>query len=167
MIKNCIYFCEGPCDISLLNALRREPSLILPGRMKEFNVIQNQITIGEMMMISYVLGQLSGPVNELIKFSRVVQDANLSNKRLAEIYDKPDECHAQMVSLGDCHFENGIRFENVCFRHEGTYNKDVLRHINLTIPLGKTTAIVGSSGSGKTSLIKLLLGFYYRRLFPS
>lgn len=142
------------------NFIDRLKDIILTGSCA-FYVIQNQITIGEMMMISYVLGQLSGPVNELIKFSRVVQDANLSNKRLAEIYDKPDECHAQMVSLGDCHFENGIRFENVCFRYEGTYNKDVLRHINLTIPLGKTTAIVGSSGSGKTTLIKLLLGFYY------
>lgn len=51
MIKNCIYFCEGPCDISLLNALRREPSLILPGRMKEFNVIQNQITTSMLLAI--------------------------------------------------------------------------------------------------------------------
>lgn len=142
------------------NFIDRLKDIVLTG-ICAFYVIQNQITIGEMMMISYVLGQLSGPVNELIKFSRVVQDASLSNRRLSEIYDKPDEHHAQMICLGDCHFTNGIRFENVSFRYEGSYNKYVLQHINLTIPLGKTTAIVGSSGSGKTTLIKLLLGFYY------
>lgn len=58
-----------------------------------------QITLGGMMMISYVLGQLYGPVGKLIKFSRLVQDASLSNKRLADIYEKPDENHQRTVCL--------------------------------------------------------------------
>ncbi len=142
------------------NFIDRLKDIILTG-LCAFYVIQDQITLGGMMMISYVLGQLSGPVGELIKFSRIVQDANLSNRRLADIYEKPDENHQQMIYIDNHHFTKGIRLENVSFRYEGSHNRHVLRHINLEIPLGKTTAIVGASGSGKSTLIKLLLGFYY------
>ena len=142
------------------NFIDRLKDIILTG-LCAFYVIQDQITLGGMMMISYVLGQLSGPVNELIKFSQIVQDASLSNERLADIYEKPDENHEQMICLGDYSFARGIRFENVSFCYEGTHNRYALRRINLKIPLGKTTAIVGASGSGKTTLLKLLLGFYY------
>lgn len=142
------------------NFIDRFKDIVLTG-VCAFSVIQNQITIGGMMMISYVLGQLSGPVGELIKFSQLVQDATLSNKRLADIYEKPDENHEQMVYLDSRRFAHGIRFKNVSFRYEGCHDKYVLRHINLEVPLGKTTAIVGASGSGKTTLVKLMLGFYY------
>lgn len=141
------------------NFIDRLKDIVLTG-MCAFYVIQEQITLGGMMMISYVLGQLSGPVGELIKFSRIVQDANLSNKRLSDIYEKPDENHQCSVSMEARCFSKGIRFEDVCFRYD-VHGKYVLKHINLMVPLGKTTAIVGTSGSGKTTILKLLLGFYY------
>ena len=142
------------------NFIDRLKDIVLTG-LCAFYVIQDHITLGGMMMISYVLGQLSGPVGELIKFSRLVQDSSLSNRRLADIYEKPDENHERTVSLDGRRFTQGIRFEGVSFRYEGSHSRYVLRHIDLEVPLGKTTAIVGASGSGKTTLVKLLLGFYY------
>lgn len=142
------------------NFIDRLKDILLTG-LCSFYVIQDQMTLGGMMMISYVLGQLSGPMGELIKFSQIMQDANLSNKRLADIYEKPDENHHKMISLDNRHLTRGIRFENVSFHYGGSSTREVLKHINIEIPLGKTTAIVGVSGSGKTTLIKLLLGFYY------
>lgn len=142
------------------NFVDRLKDIILTG-LCAFYVIQDQITMGEMMMISYVLGHLSGPVKELIKFSQVVQNSSLSNKRLSDIYDRPDENNPQMICLEDCDFAKGIRFDNVSFRYGGSYNRYVLQQISFEIPLGKTTAIVGASGSGKTTLLKLMLGFYY------
>lgn len=142
------------------NFVDRLKDIILTG-LCAFYVIQDQITMGEMMMISYVLGHLSGPVKELIKFSQVVQNSSLSNKRLSDIYDRPDENNPQMICLEDCDFAKGIRFDNVSFRYGGSHNGYVLQQISFEIPIGKTTAIVGASGSGKTTLLKLMLGFYY------
>lgn len=142
------------------NFIDRLKDIVLTG-LCSFYVIQDQITIGEMMMISYVLGQLSGPMSELVKFSQLMQDASLSNRRLADIFEKPDENHQRTVSLDTHRFAQGIRLKNVSFRYEGSNHSYALRHIDLEIPLGKTTAIVGASGSGKTTLLKLLLGFYY------
>lgn len=141
------------------NFIDRLKNIVLTG-LCAFFVIQDQITIGEMMTISYVLGQLSGPVAELVKFSQIVQDASLSNKRLVDIYEKPDENNHRLVHFGDRCFAYGIRLDNVSFRYEGNSSKYVLRNINLEVPLGKTIAIVGASGSGKTTLVKLMLGFY-------
>ena len=142
------------------NFIDRLKDIVLTG-MCAFFVIQEKITLGEMMMTSYVLGQLSCPIGELIKFSRIIQDASLSNERLSDIYEKPDENHPCSVSMDKRCFTEGIRFEDVCFCYGDRHGKYVLKHINLKVPLGKTTAIVGASGSGKTTLLKLLLGFYY------
>ena len=124
------------------NFIDRLKDILLTG-LCSFYVIQDQMTLGGMMMISYVLGQLSGPMGELIKFSQIMQDANLSNKRLADIYEKPDENHHKMISLDNRHLTRGIRFENVSFHYGGSATREVLKHINIEIPLGKTTAIVG------------------------
>lgn len=142
------------------NFIDRLKDIVLTG-LCAFYVIGDQITLGGMMTISYVLGQLSGPVGELVKFSRIMQDANLSDRRLADIYEKPDENNFLMVSLEGHRFMHGIRLDGVSFRYEGSHNGYVLRDIDLEVPLGKTTAIVGASGSGKSTLIKLMLGFYY------
>lgn len=142
------------------NFIDRLKDIVLTG-LCSFYVIQDQLSLGGMMMISYVLGQLSGPMGELIKFSRLMQDANLSNSRLADIYERPDENHPKMISLDVHHLIRSIRLEGVSFRYEGSQSKDVLQNIDLEIPYGKTVAIVGASGSGKTTLVKLLLGFYY------
>lgn len=89
-----------------------------------------QITMGGMMMISYVLGQLYGPMGKLIEFSRFVQDASLSNKRRADIYEKPDENYQRIVCLDGRRFVQGIRFGSVSFRYEGSHSKYVLEHID-------------------------------------
>ena len=84
------------------NFIDRLKDIVLTG-LCSFYVIQDQLSLGGMMMISYVLGQLSGPMGELIKFSRLMQDANLSNSRLADIYERSDENHQKMVSLDVYH----------------------------------------------------------------
>lgn len=124
-------------------------------------VIQGDITMGTMMMISFLLGQLSSPINELIAFTKNVQDAKLSYNRLDEIYEKPDEINEDQTDLSGQEISKGIKFENVSFKYAGTFSPYVLKNICLEIPAGKTTAIVGASGSGKTTLLKLMLGFYY------
>lgn len=126
-----------------------------------FLVIREDITMGTMMIISFLLGQLSNPINELIGFTQNVQDAKLSYNRLEEIYEKPDEFSDDKTSLANQKILKGIRFIDVSFKYAGTASPYVLKNINLEIPVGKTTAIVGASGSGKTTLLKLILGFYY------
>lgn len=142
---------------SLLSRLR---DIVLTG-LCSFLVIQDSMTMGTMMMISFVLGQLSGPVSELTTFTRSMQDAKLSYDRLEEVYDKPDEGNENKIKLHGKKAAEGIAFKNVSFKYAGTFSPYVLKNIDLEIPAGKITAIVGASGSGKTTLLKLILGFYY------
>ena len=113
-----------------------------------------------MMSISYIIGQLSGPIGQLIGFSQSLQDAKISLERLNEINNKEEE----MISLDDkintLPEDRTIKLENVCFSYDGSERNYVLEDLNLAIPQDKVTAIVGASGSGKTTVIKLLLGFY-------
>lgn len=123
-------------------------------------VIDGNITLGMMMSISYIIGQLSAPIGQVISFLQSFQDAKISLERLNEIHNKEDE--EQTVDLKINHIPNdkSISFENVCFSYDGSDREYVLNNINFVIPQNKVTAIVGSSGSGKTTLIKLILGFY-------
>lgn len=123
-------------------------------------VINNQMSMGTMMMISFLLGQLTGPVGQLIGFIRSLQDAKLSFLRINEIYERPNEVEPNAITLSENKIETGIFFNNVCFKYPGAINEYVICNVNLHIPVGKVTAIVGRSGSGKTTLMKLLLGFY-------
>lgn len=123
-------------------------------------VINDKMSIGTMMMISFLLGQLTGPVGQLIGFTRSLQDAKLSFQRVNEIYEKPDEVPPNAQSLSNIQICEGIKFKDVSFKYAGSEEMYVLNNINLFIPKGKVTAIVGASGSGKTTLLKLLLGFY-------
>lgn len=116
------------------------------------------MTIGTMMTISYLLGQLSGPIRQLIGFSKTVQDAKLSYDRLEEINGFPSEDNTKKLPVPN--IEKGLRLNNVLFKYEGSFCPYVLEDVNLRIQRGEITAIVGVSGSGKTTLIKLLLAFY-------
>jgi ATP-binding cassette subfamily B protein len=123
-------------------------------------VINGQLTLGAMLAIQYIVGQLSSPVEQLIQFVQQAQDAKISLERLNEIHQLDDE-DKNINPLSNLHFqENNITIYNLSFTYPGAGNEPVLDDINLTIPQNKTTAIVGMSGSGKTTLLKLLQQFY-------
>ncbi|MEL6699483.1 MAG: peptidase domain-containing ABC transporter [Bacteroidota bacterium] len=123
-------------------------------------VINGEITLGMMLAITYLLGQLNGPVAQLIVFIRDWQDAQISLERLHEIHMKEEEETPEDGLLELLPESRNLKLENVSFHYAGPDSPRVLHQINLDIPEGKTTAIVGTSGSGKTTLIKLLLKFY-------
>jgi ATP-binding cassette subfamily B protein len=123
-------------------------------------VVEGQITLGMMMSISYIIGQLSGPIGQVIGFAQSLQDAKISLERLNEIHNKEDEEQTIENKLQELPENRDIRMENVFFSYDGAERDYVLEDLSLTIPQNKVTAIVGASGSGKTTIIKLLLGFY-------
>jgi ATP-binding cassette subfamily B protein len=124
-------------------------------------VIKENMTLGTMMMISYVLGQLSAPVNDIIDFSQTFQKLKLAFDRLTDVYEKEEEI--QISTKNNLNFTNtqNIKFKNVYFKYNTTDDSYILKNINITIPKNSTTAIVGASGSGKSTLMKLILGFYF------
>lgn len=124
------------------------------------SVVEGGMTLGMMMSLTYIVGQLSSPIEQMIGFFRSLQDAQISLERLSEIHEKEDE--EQTINLKTTIIPNNktLKIENLNFSYNGANWDYVLKDINLTIPQHKVTAIVGSSGSGKTTLIKLLLGFY-------
>jgi len=123
-------------------------------------VIKGNITLGAMLSISYIIGQMNSPINQLVGFFRGLQDARLSLDRLNEVQNHPEEEQEGQLKLIQSANQNGIKIENLSFQYEGPHSPFVLKNINLEIPESKITAIVGASGSGKTTLIKLLLKFY-------
>lgn len=123
-------------------------------------VVDGEITLGMMMSISYIIGQLSGPIGQVIGFSQSLQDAKISLERLNEINNKEDEVTVVESKINTLPEDKTLKLENVSFSYDGAEREYVLEDLNLTIPQNKVTAIVGASGSGKTTIIKLLLGFY-------
>lgn len=121
-------------------------------------VIDGDITLGMLLAISYIVGQLNSPISELIGFVREVQDAKISLERLSEIHNKDNEEDHEQQRV-DIPKDADFQLEKVTFRYPGTETL-VLENLNLTIPKNKVTAIVGTSGSGKTTLMKILLKFY-------
>ncbi len=122
-------------------------------------VVEGQLSIGSMMAVEYIIGQLNAPLEQLVHFIQMAQDAKISLERLNEIHSKEDEdgTQSRLSVLPD----NGdLSFKNVSFQYGGQYSPMVLNNVNLIIPKGKTIAIVGASGSGKTTILKLLLNFY-------
>jgi ATP-binding cassette subfamily B protein len=123
-------------------------------------VIEGNMTLGMMMAVQYIIGQLNSPINEFIGFIQAGQDAKISLERLGEIHKNEEEEQAGVVTLDELPAKRNITISNLSFHYEGPKSPRVLNNINLVIPENKITAIVGASGSGKTTLIKLLLGFY-------
>ena len=125
-----------------------------------FLVVNDQMTIGTMMTISFLLGQITSPINQLLKFSRQAQYAKLSNNRVQEVTGHPKENDGDKEPISKESLQANIYFEHVDFKYPGTNSRNVLNDINLKINKQQVTAIVGVSGSGKTTLLKLLMGFY-------
>lgn len=121
-------------------------------------VLEGTLTLGAMLAIQYIIGQLNAPLQQLVGFIRSAQDARISLERLGEIHSSPNEEDIDIQKMNIVP-EGDINIQNLSFKYT-PISDEVLTNVNLTIPRGKTTAIVGSSGSGKTTLIKLLLGFY-------
>lgn len=123
-------------------------------------VVQGDMTLGMMMSLTYIVGQLSSPIEQFIGFARSFQDAKISLERLGEIHQKEDEDETASIKTTSLPRDRSIRIEDLSFSYEGADRDYVLENVSLTIPHQKVTAIVGASGSGKTTLVKLLLGFY-------
>jgi ATP-binding cassette subfamily B protein len=122
-------------------------------------VISGEMTLGSMIALQYMIGQLRSPLVESVSFFRAFQDANLSFERVNEILSLPDE-HAQAKSdIVPGQLED-IVLTNVNFKYPGTLDRMALHNVSVTIPAGKITAIVGASGSGKSTLMKLLVQIY-------
>lgn len=125
------------------------------------SVIDGQISLGVMLSVQYIIGQMNVPINNFMTFIRGFQDAKLSLDRLAEIHQKPDEEARENHLLYELPTDKSINIlDNLSFRYGSSTSANVLENLNLSIPEGKITAIVGASGSGKTTLLKLLLKFY-------
>ncbi len=124
------------------------------------SVIDGQMTLGMMLAVQYIMGQLNSPINQMISFLQSTQDAKISMERLGEIHQKDDEESDETPKIDILPETRDLNIEKVSFQYEGPHSPFVLEDVDLKIPEKKITAIVGTSGSGKTTLIKLLLGFY-------
>jgi ATP-binding cassette subfamily B protein len=123
-------------------------------------VIDGSISLGAMVAVSYIIGQMNSPIEGLMGFIQTAQDAKISLERLGEIHKKDDEENVEETKITVFPDKKDININNLSFQYEGPQSPMVLKDIKLNVPADKTTAIVGMSGSGKTTLIKLMLGFY-------
>ena len=121
-------------------------------------VLSGNLTLGMMLSVQYIIGQLNSPLLQLVEFIRQTQDAKISLERLGEIHDKEDEENKDEQYVSEIP-QQDILVKDVSFRYIGS-DQFVFENLNLSIPYQKTTAIVGASGSGKTTLLKLLMKFY-------
>ena len=123
-------------------------------------VVDGTMTLGMMMSLTYIIGQVSAPIGQFIGFAQSLQDARLSLERLNEVHGERDEEQAVEGQLTELPKRRDIEVEDVTFNYSGADRDYAVEHLSLCIPEHKVTAIVGASGSGKTTLVKLLLGFY-------
>ena len=123
-------------------------------------VIHGQLTLGMMLAVQYIIGQLNSPVEQLMSFFYSVQDVKISLERINEIHRMDDENGKQGLETAVKEENKGIDLKDVNFKYDPHALKTIIDDVSLTIPKGKVTAIVGASGSGKTTLIKLMLGYY-------
>lgn len=123
-------------------------------------VIQGSMTLGMMLAVQYIIGQLNSPVEQLMKFLYSLQDVKISLERINEIHELKNEESPERTLQSLAKDGKSVKFENVSFKYDPHSPQWTLEGINFTIPHGKTTAIVGASGSGKTTLLKLMLGYY-------
>ncbi|TDW99152.1 peptidase domain-containing ABC transporter [Dinghuibacter silviterrae] len=123
-------------------------------------VIHGKLTLGAMLAVQYIIGQLSSPVEQLAGFLQAAQDAKISMERLDEVHGLEEEEKQGVHYDRSLPRRKDIQIRGLSFAYPGAGNEPVLRDIDLDIPEGQVTAIVGMSGSGKTTLMKLLLKFY-------
>lgn len=127
-------------------------------------VINGEISLGIMLSISFIIGQMSAPIEQVLVFLKSAQDARISFERMEEIHSRENEEKSseiipdrqKLFSSTDAE----ILLRDISFSYQGSKDHKILTGLNLSIPFGKVTAIVGASGSGKTTLMKLLLKFY-------
>lgn len=124
------------------------------------SVLKGQMTLGMMLAVQFIIGQMNVPVSQIIGFFRMSQDAKLSLDRLAEVHEMDDEEPEPESKIRKLPDKKDIYINNISYQYEGPHSPYVLKNIDLHIEEKKLTAFVGTSGSGKTTLLKLLLGFY-------
>jgi ATP-binding cassette, subfamily B, bacterial len=123
------------------------------------SVIEKEVSLGMMLATQYIIGQLSGPINNFVSFIQGAQEARISIRRMGEIVrEKAENSSGELPGIYEP--ADPIVLENLSFRYGGPSSPLILKNISLEIPRGKVLAIVGASGSGKTTLMKLLLKFY-------
>ena len=126
-------------------------------------VIHGNMTLGMMLAVQYIIGQLNSPVEQLIQFIYSWQDVSISLDRMNEIHTETNEENVERTRTAytDKNTKgHSLMIKDLSFKYDIYSPINILSNINLSIPNGKVTAIVGASGSGKTTLVKLLLGFY-------
>lgn len=123
-------------------------------------VISGQLTLGAMLAVQYIIGQLNSPVEQLMSFIYSLQDVKISLERINEVHlgrEEEEDADKKATAISG---DKTIRVEGLCFKYDPHALRHTLQDVGLTIPQGRVTAIVGASGSGKSTLIKLLLGYY-------
>lgn len=123
-------------------------------------VIEGNMTLGMMLGVQYIIGQLCSPVEQLMDFFYSIQDVKISLERINEIHSMEDENGKAGLLTSIEQKSKGINIQNVIFKYNPHVLTKTIDHVDIQIPQGKVTAIVGASGSGKTTLIKLILGYY-------
>ncbi len=123
-------------------------------------VIDGDMTLGMMVALQYIIGQLNAPLSQFIQFVQNTQDAKISMERLNEVQEKDDEEPADKDFVREIPDNADIEFKGVSFQYDGPHSPKAINDISVTLPSNSVTAIVGASGSGKTTMLKMMLGFY-------
>lgn len=123
-------------------------------------VIHGQMTLGMMLAVQYIIGQLNSPVEQLMNFFYSVQDVKISLERINEIHQMDDENGKEGLKTAVDNPSDGIHIDHIMFKYDPHALSKTIDDVDIHIPQGKVTAIVGASGSGKTTLIRLMLGYY-------
>lgn len=123
------------------------------------SVINGQMTLGAMLAIQYIIGQLNSPVEQLMSFIYSLQDVRISLERISDVHNGKNEETKENQLVGFSSTKT-ISINKIYFKYDHHSIENILEGVTFDVPAGKVTAIVGASGSGKTTLIKLMLGYY-------
>ncbi|RZK66836.1 MAG: ATP-binding cassette domain-containing protein, partial [Pedobacter sp.] len=123
-------------------------------------VINGELSLGAMLAIQYIIGQLTSPIEQMLIFAQQFQDAKIAMERLNEVRVMEDEEKVGKEYHNYLPDDGSLKLNNITYSYPGAGNDPILTNVSINIPEGKTTAIVGMSGSGKTTILKLLLRYY-------